>query len=190
MPYFVKESMSGQPAEFRIDGLRVAAPGPEWADLQLDNVASLKIWLPDGVLRAAKELAGQYEHSVTLILRNALIIHVYGRLQFDRLVLNGYLRAPRGYAGEVINPKELNVRRHERHSPVPPEAFRDSDDPPAASALDLRKKIHGARVFMPARLKRDLERLAGQAQLPVSQYCRELLSAYYLGHLAVLDSAA
>lgn len=190
MPYFLKQSMSEQPAELRVDQLRVAAPGPEWADLQLDNVASLKIWLPDGVLVSAQELAGQYEHSVTLILRNALVIHAYGRTQFDRLVLNGYLRAPRGYVGEVINPKELNFHRREPRPPVPADPFCDSDDPPAAHALDLRKRIYGARVFMPARLKRDLERLAGQAQLPVSQYCREVLTAYYLGHLATLDSSA
>lgn len=34
---------------------------------------------------------------------------------------------------------------------------------------------------MPQALRAELDTLAGQASLPVSEYCREVLTAYYFG---------
>ena len=179
VPYFVKSSMADQPPELTIDERSLPGPDPAWADLR-ENTTELKIWVTPGVLAAADALARQYEHSVTIIVRNALVIHVYGRYAFDRMVLAGALRAPRGYSqGPVVNPKLLKFAQ--RSGTADPHYFDPASDPPAAHALDLRKPVYGLRVFMPTVLRLELEALAVEAGLPVSQYCREVLTAYYLG---------
>jgi len=183
MPYFVKSSMAELPPAWQLDESTLAPPGAEWADLRDDNSESLKIWLPPAVLAAAGELGQHYLQSVTLILRNALVIHAYGRVMFDRLVAAGYLRPPRGYAGKVLNPKSLQMEsRHSAPEGAAGDRFDRADDPPAAQALYAHRPTFGARVFMPPRLKRDLTALAQANGLPLSEYCREALTLYYLGH--------
>jgi hypothetical protein len=188
MPYFVTSAMATLPRDQAVDELLLSAPTGDWSDLG-DYTENVKVWLPFPVADAASKLAEQFNHSTTIIVRNALVIHAYGRLAFDQLVMNGQLRAPRGYTHDVVRPKMLLVSELEAHR-----AGRLTDmarDDPKAHAhlvaddgnVSHRRPIVALRIAVPVRLKQDLLTLAGRAGRPLSEYCRDTLTTYYLGAL-------
>jgi len=180
--------MAELPPERAIDEVLLPPPEGDWSDMG-DYSEHVKVWLPAPAAYAAAKLAHQYHHSTTIIVRNALIIHVYGRLLFDQLVLNGQLRAPRGYHNDIVNPKQLVVaelaalRSGEstdlaREDPVTHRQLVAVDENSAPGPA-----IVALRVAVPPRLKRDLLALAERAGRPLSEYCRVTLTSYYLGAL-------
>ncbi|HQR72913.1 MAG TPA: hypothetical protein PLE54_20125, partial [Burkholderiaceae bacterium] len=138
---------------------------------------------------AASKLAEQFNHSTTIIVRNALVIHAYGRLAFDQLVMNGHLRAPRGYTNDVVSPKQLLVSELDAHRSgrLTDMAREDATAHAHLVANDgtvaYRRPVVALRIAVPERLKQDLLKLAERAGKPLSEYCRETLTAYYLGAL-------
>ena len=185
MSYYRKKSMATMTRERAIDVRTLPMPPGDWSDMRKYS-EHLKVWLSEEVAKAAGLLAEQYLHSQVIIVRNALVIHVYGRLMFDQLVVHRLLRAPRGYVPEIVDPKQ--VYWDERKAA---EAGTETDlareDPVAHRDLLAQDELHPAtvalRIAMPPRLKRDLEELAKAANKPLSEYCREVLTAYYLGEL-------
>ena len=177
--------MADQPPERALDERTLPPPEGDWSDMG-DYSEHIKVWLPVTVAEAADLLAEQYLHSQVIIVRNALIIHAYGRLKFDQLVLHGLLRATRGYVGEVVNPKQLFCDELAAHR----EGWQtdmSQQDPVAHRELLQEQDGHSTvalRIAVPARLKRDLEALASQAGKRLSEYAREVLTAYYLGSAA------
>ena len=181
MPYFVTSAMAALPRDQAVDEVILSPPEGDWSDLA-ECTASIKVWLPFPVADAASKLAEQFNHSTTVIVRNALVIHVFGRLAFDQAVMHGYLKAPRGYAAEVVNPKALYVAEREAH-----ETGRQTDmarlDPAAHRELlaaDLPATV-AMRIAVPPKLKDALQRLAAGAGKELSAYCREVLTTYFLG---------
>jgi predicted transcriptional regulator len=173
--------MEGMPPERTIDERTLPPPVGDWAGMD-DDSEHLKVWVSEEVNHAADLLADQYNNSKVVIVRNALVIHVFGRLAFDQAVMHGYLKTPRGYAAEVVNPKALYVAEREAH-----ERGQQTDmarlDPAAHRELlaaSLPATV-GLRIAVPAKLKDDLQRLAAGAGKELSAYCREVLTAYFLG---------
>jgi len=180
--------MATLPPERVIDELLLAPPAGDWSDFG-DYTDHIKVWLPKPVADAAGRLAEQFDHSTTVIVRNALVIHAYGRLAFDQLVMNGRLRAPRGYTHDVVNPKQLIVSELAAHRAGQTSEMAREDAVAHAhivardGAFSADRPVVALRVAVPKRLKDDLLKLAQRAGKPLSEYCRETLTAYYLGAL-------
>jgi hypothetical protein len=188
LPYFIKTAMASLPPERAIDEVLLPPPSGDWTDFG-DYTEHVKVWLPKPVADAAAKLAEQFNHSTTVIVRNALVIHVYGRLAFDQLVMNGRLRAPRGYTNDVVNPKQLLVSELESYR-AGQQSDMARDDPLAHGHLVARdgefassRPVVALRLAVPQRLKDDLLKLAERKGKPLSEYCREVLTDYYLGAL-------
>ena len=182
MPYLRKSSMADQPPERAVDERTLPPPEGDWSDMG-DYSEHVKIWLPVRVVQAAGWLAEQYLQSQVVVIRNALIIHVYGRLTFDQLVLHGFLRAPRGYVAQVVDPKQLLCDESAAHSNGRKTEMA-RQDPVAHRELlhgDYWHSTFALRIAVPKRLKRDLGALASKSGKQVSEYAREVLTAYYLG---------
>ena len=188
MPYFVSGPMAAMPRERVIDELVLPLPAGDWTDFG-DYSEHVKVWLPKSVADAAARLAEQFNHSTTIIVRNALVIHVYGRLTFEQLVLHRLLRAPRGYVNDVVNSKQLLVSELELHraGQLSEMALEDTAAHKHLVAQDgafaSARPIVALRVSVPKRLKDDLSALAQRMDKPLSVYCREVLTSYYLGAL-------
>jgi len=180
--------MATLPSERVIDELLLSPPPGDWSDLG-DYSDHIKVWLPTPVSNAAAQLAEQFDHSTTVIVRNALVIHAYGRLAFDQLVMNGYLRAPRGYTHDIVNSKQLLVSELEAHRAGRVSEMAREDEVAhthlvaRGGEFASRRPVVALRVAVPKRLKDDLLKLAERAGKPLSEYCRETLTAYYLGAL-------
>ena len=117
------------------------------------------------------------------------MIHAYGRLAFDQLVMNGRLRAPRGYTNDVVNPKQLLVSELEAHRAGQRSDMARDDPSPTGISSRGTGSSHRPAPSSPCawpcrkRLKDDLLKLAERAGKPLSEYCREVLTDYYLGAL-------
>lgn len=142
----------------------------DFSDLARHDVA-LKFWLPEPVnfgLTEICELAGE---SRSEMLRRFLAQHCYGV-----------------YATHVMSSAVPAIFRDR-----PPIMFRLSDPapPPGKVRVDtywvpeLGKNVSPIKIWVPSRLRNDLEVLATHVGLKLSQYVREIVISRLLGHGAL-----
>ncbi len=142
----------------------------DFSDLSRHDVA-LKFWLPEPVnfgLTEICELAGE---SRSEMLRRFLAQHCYGV-----------------YATHVMNSAVPGIFRD-----PPPAMLRISDPtpPPGKVRIDtywvpeLGKNVSPIKIWVPSRLRNDLEVLATHVGIKLSQYVREIVISRLLGHGAL-----
>ena len=144
----------------------------------------IKIHLTGSMTANAEELSLAHELTRSDVLRNLLLLHVYGRLRYEQWTSEGSWRPKRKAAaperaayleGQIkfsparIAPGERDERQSLR-----------SDEPAKAPRIEFILK-HGkstdpTRVFLPALLKQRLETLGAAKGLRVSEYCRRVLA--------------
>jgi hypothetical protein len=139
----------------------------DFSDFQRHNTA-LKFWLPEPAEQALKEFCDIADQSISEWLRQFFVVYAYGLLALT--VLNercpGFFRDDRGV-------------RFSRNAP---------QDPPGKKRVttywvpEMGKNIVPIKVWIPARMKADLQILADHAQIPLSQLAREIVISRLLGH--------
>ncbi len=139
----------------------------DFADLASHEIA-LKFWLPEPMERALEYLAGQYQVSLSMMVRILLVDYVYGR-----------------YALLYMQQNQLGLFRR-RDGPMFSRAVGPSTVAPSIATRvyrvpELGKNIAPIKVFIAQRLKRDLMVLADHADVLLSRFVREIIIGEVLG---------
>lgn len=144
----------------------------------------IKIHLTGSMTANAEELALAHELTRSDVLRNLLLLHVYGRLRYEQWTSEGSWRPKRKAAAperQAYMEGSIKLSR-ERHSSGEGDADEPfgSDEPKQAPRTEFilshGKSTDATRVFLPALLKQRLEALATSKGLRVSEYCRRQLA--------------
>jgi hypothetical protein len=134
----------------------------DFSDLVRDDTA-LKFWLPESVERALEDLAKYYEVSVSMMVRMMMVEYVYGR-----------------YALAYMRENQLGIHRSQH-----PIMFSMREPEPDTKRVfkvpELGKNIAPVKVWIPQRLRDDLQVLAEHADVLLSRFVREIIIGAVLG---------
>jgi Arc/MetJ-type ribon-helix-helix transcriptional regulator len=161
----------------------VALPDLDGEKLRADD-SSLTVHLPDELEDKIEKLATYHELTKSDVIRNCLMLHVYGRVRYELWTSEGSWRPKRKSNKEVEEAyKSGNVRfsrsRPNRNDDPPITTSPPSVSPPRRSEFIRQhgKSGEGTRVHMPSLLKQRLEESANaQGMKAVSEYCRRTLA--------------
>jgi hypothetical protein len=134
--------------------------------------AALKFWLPEPVYAALKELCARGGESMSEMLRRFLAQHCYGvyAVELMREALPGLFRD----FDEM--PEGLQFSRSRTNTPTGKVRIDTYWVP------ELGKNVAPIKVWVPSRLRSDLEVLASHVNIKLSQYVREIVISRLLGH--------
>lgn len=139
----------------------------DFGDLREHDTA-LKFWLPDPAAEAIKEICERNGNSMSEGLRQFFAQHCYGI-----------------YAFQLMNEAIPGLFR----DPIPPLFSRTPAElPPGKKRIDtywipeLGKNVMPIKVWIPDRMKVDLQALADHVGIKLSQYVREIVISRLLGH--------
>jgi len=171
--------LSHMQGELNHQFVSVALPDPDGEKLRKDD-DSLTVHLPDELERKIEVLAEFHELTKSDVMRNCLLLHVYGRIRYELWTAEGSWRPKR----KVTKVEALEFMEGQvRFSPERPEyAIATPQGITLAAPRNEFIRQHGksgdgTRVFMPVLLKDRLQDLANsQGQRP-SEYCRRTLAA-------------
>lgn len=139
----------------------------DFRDLKVHDTA-LKFWLPEPAAEAIMELCDRNGESMSEALRQFFAQHCFGI-----------------YAFQVMNESHPDLFR----DPIPVRFSRkQAAEPPGQKRIDtywvpeLGKNVFPLKVWMPERIKTDLQVLADHVGIKLSQYVREIVISRLLGH--------
>lgn len=139
----------------------------DFSDLR-EHDSALKFWLPEPAAEAIKELCERNGDSMSEALRQFLAQHCYGI-----------------YAFQLMNEALPGLFR----DPAPPMFSRALEEsPPGKKRVDtywvpeLGKNVMPIKVWIPIRMRSDLQALADHVGIKLSQYLREIVISRLLGH--------
>lgn len=135
-----------------------------------EHDAALKFWLPELVVGSLMDMTRRSGSSVNEMLRIFLVQHCYGVYTFQLLL--GHNRA-------LFRDPESPVfsRKSTKDNKRPGKRRIETYWLP-----DLGKNIAPIKVWMPGRIRRDLQKLADHVGISLSQYVREIVISRLLGH--------
>ena len=138
------------------------------------NDRPVKFWVPDVVRQALDELAEYHDSDLSKLVRHLLFVHLYGQYELQAAVERGeraYLPG-RATIGEEGGACEVRYSR------------RATDENRTA---DLGKNLNDIKVFLPAPMAEELDRLAEDAGITRSEFVREALVAQLFGRTQLPD---
>ena len=135
-------------------------------DLHNNDIA-FKFWLPMPVFEALQEICDIDDVSQSVFFRNYLYNHCYG-LYVIKQLLEDY---PSLF-------KDDQVFYSIAQEPTPPGKKKSW----TYWVPELGKNIVPIKIWIPKRLRDDLQTLANHAEVKVSQYVREIIISRLLGH--------
>ena len=134
------------------------------SDLSNNDVA-FKFWIPESVKQALDEISDRASLSNSEFLRHFLIIHCYGLYAYTTMLDSN----PRMFKGDhediLFSRRTPSGKRIETYW-----------------VAELGKNVAPIKVWIPSRLRRDLEILAKHVNLTPSNYVREILISRLFGH--------
>jgi hypothetical protein len=140
----------------------------DYSDLGVHDVA-LKFWLPEPAEKALAELAELNGMSMSESLRQFFVLHCYGLYAFT-IMTNAIPRLFRDGERAKFSKKDTE------------------DDPPNSKRIttywvpELGKNVAPVKLWIPQRLRKDLQVLADHVGIKLSQYLREIVISRLLGH--------
>ncbi len=138
------------------------------------NKAELRVWLPEEIKTALDEVIVQQNEVAAKFVREFFVIYLYD--------MHELLRMQQTQTGLYYEPPPPPPR------PVQPEAVRQeqpilySRAPSVECLPGLGKNIVPLKIFIPKRIKDDLQILADRAGIPLSRFTREVLASHFFGH--------
>lgn len=139
----------------------------DFEDLTQHDTAQ-KIWLPEPAAEAMKELAARNGDSMSEALRQMLAQHCYGVYAF--VVMNEKIP---GLFKETVSSAMFSRAREEEGGKKRVSTY---------WVPELGKNVSPIKLWIPARMRRDLQTLADHVGIPLSQYLREIVISRLLGH--------
>jgi len=149
----------------------------DFRDLVNHDIA-MKFWLPEPALEALREMCAINGDSVSETLRQFFAHHCYGIYAFQLMnkKVPGLFKDP--------GPPMFSLN----DAPVVVQKPGSPSQPPAKKRIDtywvpeLGKNVMPIKVWVPTRLRKDLQVLADHVELNLSQYAREIVISRLLGH--------
>lgn len=142
---------------------RIVLSGRNYEELDECDVA-LKFWLPESVEKKIDESCSFLDTSASDLIRQTLFIHLYGRYDLFGLI-------------ERQNTTfKLNTRARFSISKPPADYI-----PPPPKPIE--KNLADIKVWVPARMKDDIQTLARVAGKKPSVYVRQVLITHLFGHV-------
>ena len=139
----------------------------DFSDLADHNMA-MKFWLPEPALEALKELSAINGESVSEVLRQFFAHHCYGIYAFHLM--------KKKIPGLFKDPGQVKFSRASVDDPVGKKRVYTYWVP------ELGKNVMPIKVWVPTRIRNDLQKLATHVGLNLSQYVREIVISRLLGH--------
>jgi hypothetical protein len=139
----------------------------DFSDLA-NHDAALKFWLPEAVEHALHEMNERSNLSASEFLRQFFAVHCYGLYAFYQMTdrIPGLFKEQSGIKFSIA-----------------------ADEPPKGKKRidtywvpELGKNVAPIKVWIPKRMKADLQTLAEHVELTPSNYVREILISRLLGH--------
>lgn len=127
------------------------------------NNAYIKVWLPDRLVTVINKLSANYGSSRPDVIKTILFRHVYGIAVFE------------SFDAWKINIHQQQSRRSSSNDQVKFSPMRNH------SMEFIGKSTENLKVWLPAKLKADVEELAATRALGVSDYVRMILVRDLLG---------
>lgn len=145
----------------------IVAEMGDFSDLKSHDVA-LKFWLPEAGKQALSEMSERSNLSSSELLRQFLAVHCYGLYAYYQM------------ADEIpMLFKDRGSIKFSRAQTEPPEGKKRVD---TYWIPELGKNIAPVKIWIPKRMKIDLQVLAEHTKLTLSNYIREILLSRLLGH--------
>lgn len=137
----------------------------EFVAFRPDTWEPVKVWLPEPLDAALKQLTDIGFHSRSHYIREALFLYVYGCYAFEQMKAqeDGFFYVD------------------DRHTTM----FSRSPN----RAPTLGKNSINYKIWLPTKLRNDLEGLAKDAGIALSHFVREVLISSLLGHLTLPERA-
>lgn len=126
--------------------------------------ASLKIWLPEAIESKLDEVGAYIDTTKSDFIRQILFVHLYGRTDFLALI-------------QMQHP-----------SLVPSAAAAGISFSTVTSVSSPPKNDVGMKIWLPAQMKADLDRLAIKHGMSMSSYAREVITTHLVGHVPYDDN--
>lgn len=151
--------------------MRFAALVAEMGDFRefAENDVAIKFWVPEPLAEALEDLRERDGVSMSQLIRQYLIVHCYG-LYAIRLMLEA---DPHLFKDREVD-SEIRFSRA-----TPPDNKKRVD---TYFVPELGKNVAPFKLWIPKRLRDDLQILADHVGLKLSQYLREIIISRLLGH--------
>lgn len=134
------------------------------------NDVSIKLWLPEKLVASIDVLCDRHDASRPDVLRWIFFEHVFGRVEFVHLQHRyDAWQEKRAQYGVVASPTRSSV---EEPTTLTPRQI---------NATLLGKATEDLKLFLPGRLKSELQELAKRSKQPLSDYLRAVLARQLLG---------
>lgn len=143
----------------------------DYSDLKQHDV-SVKFWIPEPAAIALKEIKRLRSESLNETLLIFLLGHCYG-FYFQQQLLHKH---PEIYRDPDVM---ADVRFSNRQRP---DGSREPKRVPVYFVPELGKNIFPIKLWIPQRLKDDLQKLAQHVNLTLSEYLREIVISRVFGH--------
>ena len=139
----------------------------DFSDFRTHDVA-LKFWLPEPAEQALTEFCTNADQSLSEWLRQFFVVYAYGLLALTAINERcpGFFRDPPPLRYSIARDKDPPSKKRVYTYWVP----------------ELGKNIAPIKVWIPARMKADLQLLADHAEIPLSQFIREIVISRLLEH--------
>lgn len=140
----------------------------DFSDLD-DDKAALKFWIPESVETMMDELSSKFDTSTSDSYRQMLFIHLYGRYDLTGL-----------------------LERQDHRFALNEEPFYSIDFTALTNTVPTpeEKSIADVKVWVPLKMKNDLQFLANRKGVKLSRYVRSVLMDQLLGHLPYSETPA
>ena len=141
----------------------------EYTDMRQCNI-TLKVWLPESVEAQLGELTSYLNTSLSDLIRQILFQHLYGRYDLIGLVER-----------QKFDPEQPDKPYSGARFSLGPASTKSSALPEKPVQPPPPKKIAGVKVFIPERMRKDLEILAGAKYQNISEYVRLVILNHLFG---------
>lgn len=133
------------------------------------NDSQLRVYVPTTVYLALEDMTTTYCVDTSTYLREFFIVYLYGAHELERMRVDK--------SGLFYEPPPINEPNSSASDSV---MFSRS----AGNQLsdELGKNVEQIKIFLPIRIKTDLQTQADLAKLKLSHFVREILIAHLLGH--------
>jgi len=130
----------------------------DYSALKTNDVA-LKIWLPESVNIAIKEMSSYTNTTNSDLIRQTLFTYLYGRYDLMASI-------EKGEHDFALNSPPVFSRRENSENRTP----------------ELGKNTYDEKVWIAKKMKNDLQELADKTDLALSHFIREILISNLFGH--------
>jgi len=134
------------------------------------NGVELRVWLPEEIKKALDEIIRGQSMTAAKYIREFFVLYLYG--------MHELLKMQQSYDGLYYKPQP----KPKRCEPEQDSGIRYSRVPSVECLPGLGKNIVPVKIFIPERIKDDLQILADRAGIPLSRFTREVLASHFFGH--------